>query len=190
MRYLNVLDLDGTLLPYDSFRLLLRRNLNARIAVIAALRRTKLLSRRRAAELFVHAIAPLLEDERRMRTFLDDLVADVRVDVLSRVKTHTDQNTTNLLLSSSPEQYVAPLAAQLGFVGAGSRSAYGAFFHCFGPNKLVFLAERFPRSLYEYRFAVSDHPSDLPLLRCFQRYELLNPRTGAPRCTDNQEISA
>lgn len=181
MKSLNVIDLDGTLIGYDSFRVLLSKHLNVHIAVTAALRRLCILPQAVAAARFTDALAPILSDDVRVEEFARSLAEDVRADIIARVRMHTDLSTTNLLLSASPDPYVKALGKALGFAGAGSRWSGGEFLHCHATKKLRFVATHFPEKEYEYRYAVADHLSDLPLLHRFQHFELVDSETGVAR---------
>ena len=180
MRSLNVIDLDGTLIGYDSFRLLVYEYLRPSLVVTALLRRLGVLTRRAAAARLMMGLRAVLADQVLMRAYALRVKADVRQDLLERVRLHTDADTTNLLLSASPHAYVAPLAESLGFEGVGSRWQTGRFFHCYGRNKLCFVRGRFPQQEYEYRYAVSDRSADLALLRCFEHFELLTSEKTIP----------
>ncbi len=173
MKNLNVIDLDGTLTPFDTFRRLVLSHWNARLLCVIALRKVRILSRSRTSMLLTRCLSDVLSDEARMQHFAEKIVAQSRADVIEKVRAQSTINTLNLLLSASPNEYVKHVADQLGFEGIGSHWCNGRYIHCYGPNKLKLIQHRYPRSAYHYHYMISDSESDLVVMRTFDEYELI-----------------
>ena len=168
MRPLVAVDVDGTLLKVDSFRRLVEREMDATLALIAALRLCRLLSREGFAERVMRHLAKHLADTAAMEAWAQSLAGEMDPGVLEIARRAAGADGVIVLLSASPEAYVGPLAARLGLTGIGSRFVGGAFVHCHGACKLRELEARYPRAEYDYALAIADHPSDAPLLAAFR----------------------
>jgi phosphoserine phosphatase len=163
----NVFDLDGTLLAQDSFRTLLRRHLDLRLAALAGARLLRALDRAAFAAAASRHLAPVLGDAPAMERFADELAAALDPDVLALARRRAQEGTVTVVLSSSPEEYVVPLARRLGFDGVGSGWREGRYFHCHGQGKRAVLLDRYPPGSHRYQLAVADSASDEPLLGLF-----------------------
>lgn len=167
MTPLVAVDLDRTLVSIDSFRLLVRRHLNMSMAGLLARRTFRLVGRAGLAEGATRLLAPVLEDPAAAAAFAAELEEYLVPDVLDQVKAVAGARV--VVLSASPEAYVAPFAARLGFDGLGSHHDGGKYFHCYGPRKLHLLRRRYPENDYEYELGLGDSPSDDVWLAAFKR---------------------
>lgn len=179
---INVIDLDNTLIPFDSFRLLLIeqiKTLNVRISFFTAIRRLRVISQ----PTFKRVVCDIIKNRKHNRffnSFVNDLFKAVDPSLLATVNSHTCSNTINVLCSASPGIYVEKLAAQLGWVGYGSNYYDGKFIHLYGENKVSFITTKYPKEEYHYNFAASDSKSDLGLLELFETFLLVISKTMQP----------
>jgi phosphoserine phosphatase len=171
----NAIDLDGTLLPYDSMHRYWRwqlRNIRTApsAAALAVLRLTGGMGRARFTEMLVRVGRRLTGYDERMRGFAAGLYRDLDGSAIRLVQQHSPTGTVNVLCTASPEDYVRHLAARLGWEFLCSRfsSDGSAFTHVYGEVKAREFARRFPASQYEYNFAIADSDADRALLRLFK----------------------
>jgi phosphoserine phosphatase len=164
---LNAVDLDGTLLRADSFRVLVRRHLDVRLAALVGARLLGGIDRAGFAAAASRHLAPILADEAVMQRFAVEMETHVDPDVLAMARARGGGGAVTVVLSASPEEYVIPLAQRLGFEGVGSRWREGRYLHCYGERKRAVLRERFPPERYRYELAIADSRSDEPLLALF-----------------------
>jgi len=163
----NAFDLDGTLLAGDSFRTLLRRHLDLRLVALAAGRLAGALGREAFAAAASRRLARVLDDAGAMDAYAAELEVAIDPEVLALARARATRDTVTIVLSSSPEQYVIPLARRLGFEGAGSGWRDGQYVHCHGERKRAVLLALYPPDRHRYQLAVADSPSDEPLLGMF-----------------------
>jgi phosphoserine phosphatase len=171
MKRIAVFDLDGTLIAGDSLRRLILASLTREPRLLAALaaRAARLSTRAafaaRAHELLAPRLArkDVLEDQ--LRWIESRLVAE-RMEEMRRRKA---SGAAVILMSASPEDYVAPLGARLGFDTAmGSAFDGGVYRHLYGSAKIRALDARFPKGEWRWEFAIADSPSDESLLGSFE----------------------
>ncbi len=172
---LAVFDLDRTLIRIDSFRLLVRRHLDVQLALLALRRGLGLLSGDAFALRVMLRLAPHLDDAPAMARYAAEMLDHLDPAVLALAREKQEGGHHVLVLSASPEAYVAPLAARLGFPGIGTRLRDGAITRCHGAGKGDVLRATFPRDCWDWAFAISDSPSDLPWMREFREHVLNRP---------------
>lgn len=177
MRRINVIDLDGTLLPYDSLSRWIRHFKQAE-GLTSPLRFWGLLFRLgwMSRSTFVRRCVDHLrsrEDYRDFnRSFANQLIRDLDSDILQRVSEQSNEKTLNILCSASPEDYVKHIADQLGWIcrASGYRSD-GKWQLMHGEEKLRCIRKEFPSREFEYHLALADDDSDQPLLDAFTASE-------------------
>jgi len=165
---LAAVDVDHTLLKVDSFRRLVLSRLDPGLAVLLALRGARALSREAFAERVVRRLRPFLDDAPAVERFVDGLFPEIQPAVLEMAHRAAGAHGVIVLVSASPEAYVARLAARLGAHAIGSRFVDGVFQHCYGARKKTMLEERFPRARHDYALAVADDVSDTELMASFR----------------------
>lgn len=176
MRKLNVIDLDNTLIPFDSFRRLILqeiRSLNTSVILFSLLRFARIIGRKYFTAKIIRNIGYTVE-EVTLNGFIQKIITSIDNNILEIVDIHTDENTINVICSASPNIYVSRVAEQLGWIGFGSHFNEKEFIYLYGVNKLRFIKEKFSTQKNFYNFAISDSESDLPLLKEFDNYILLN----------------
>lgn len=173
MEKINVIDLDKTLVPFDTFRLFILEEimdrLNIRIFLITALRRLKMISTSSFKARVIEEISgkknPILELNFGYKMY--DLIDE---KILKIIDQETDAETINVLVSASPNFYVQKIIDLLGWQGSGSYfDESKCFVHLYGSNKISWVLKHFDPDKYVYNFAVSDSDSDKELLRMFQK---------------------
>jgi phosphoserine phosphatase len=172
MKSLNVIDLDKTLISVDSFREFILKHMGCKTFFWVLLRLFQVVGRQKFAQSIMLVLQEHLDNEKETDEFVRFLHEKIDDDVLVIIKEYSDENTLTVLLSSSPQQYVEKFAKLLGFSGLGSYWRKSEFFHCYGGNKIKLLEENYPRTEYNYNFAISDSESDTELLKMFKNYRL------------------
>ena len=160
-----VIDLDGTLIPENSLQLFGRRLISLihtrgnraallRLLGLAALRKLRLISHRRAKWEMMHIAC---------RELSDSDFTDFALELASRVRPRFSPHPHPCILATAaPAEYARPLAALLGFdgwVATVTTPAYSDYRETRGAHKLKTLLALTPPP---YHF-LTDHPDDLPL---------------------------
>ena len=115
------------------------------------------------------ALEGVLSDDVRMERFVSFLCTEIEPAVLDRIRAESGPETTTLIVSASPMQYVDRFARALGFSGVGSHWQGDSFFHCYGDNKIRYLETHYPPEEFQYNFAITDSPEEKPLLALFRK---------------------
>jgi hypothetical protein len=170
MKRINVIDLDDTLLPYDSFRVLIKgeiKKLNLGVWFWVVCRKLRLIS----GALFKEKLSSHFNKKYPAsfyKCFAAKLHKDLDPLVLDLVLSKTDINTINVLISASPDLYVKELISLLGWEGKGSFFSGSNFIHLHGNEKLEWLLNNYSKENFEYNFSISDSLSDSLLLEQFK----------------------
>lgn len=175
MKKINVIDLDKTLIPYDSFRYYVVEKIKSgsiKILILSLLRKLKLLS---SSEFKRRVVinTDLLNNSKDIDSILSNIISSIDKQVLDIVRKNSDKDTINVLCSASPDVYVKKVAEKFGWVGFGSFFNKEEFYHMWGDNKVKFIKEKYPSSEYIYNFSISDNENDLQLLEQFKKYHLV-----------------
>jgi len=176
MKKINVIDLDNTLIPYDSFRVFVINKIrsgNISVIFYTILRKIRFLS---LAEYKRRVIlsSGFLNDSKTIDKIVDRILQSINPRIMKVAKENTDDNTLNILCSASPDVYVKKVAQQLNWIGYGSYFKNKYFIHLWGHNKLTFIKSNYPVTDYIYNFAISDSKRDLELIKQFKFWLLLN----------------
>ncbi len=175
MKSINVIDLDKTLIPFDSFRYLVIseiKSLNLKVIFLVFIRKLRLIKASIFKKCVIEALK--LDTNSRLNTKVVDLIIiSIDNNILKKIQYESSNNTLNILCSASANSYVLEVADRLGWEGYGSYRDKKVFYHMYGENKLKFIESKFPKDKYQYNFAISDSSSDLKLLKKFQKYELI-----------------
>ena len=179
MKKINLIDLDFTLIGYDSFRKYVLYFMFSDPATFAKYiywifqRYSKLISR---ADLFSKMILEARKRNsyrQRMEEFAELALKNIDPKVLDFIKMHTDKNSLDVLCSASPDDYVKIIASKLNWESLGSYfNEDGEFVHLWGIGKKTGVEKKYPKTEFEYNFAISDN--DLELLKSFKKYKLYN----------------
>lgn len=173
-----VVDLDGTLLRGNSFRLFIRflaSRLRARgrwmelgsVVGLLAARRLRLISHVRMKHP-IHLLALRLMSEADIEEFAAGLITYINIGLLDELRRLQREGWRTVLATAAPDFYIAPLCRRLGLdEWTATPAAPGVA--AYGENRsdrkrdraLALAAER------GWRIAAvaTDHPDDLPLLR-------------------------
>lgn len=172
---INVIDLDGTLLPYDSlikYTVLSLRHLRYFLPILlySLLRLFRIIPRDVFQKNLLIRMRKTKNYENEMKKFSSRLYRELDTSVLRFVQDHTDGHTENILCTASPEDYVKYLAEMLGWACLSStlNDSDETFYHLYGENKITTLKQHYPPQNYIYHLAISDSKSDRSLLELFQ----------------------
>lgn len=179
MKKINVIDLDNTLLPYDSFRkyiLIILRNKQSTLHILPLmiLRKLRLLNSATFKKRVIERGRKVDNYNDKIKEFSDQLFADVDSSIIEAVRSHTDSDTINILCTASPEDYVKHLAELLGwpYIASQLDSEKNYFVHMHGQRKVEAIRKLYPEDRFRYNFAMSDSQSDEELLKAFESYAM------------------
>lgn len=178
MKPLAVFDLDGTLIPGDSFGHLVRAQLatTPSLALRAIARRLSLISRSSFAESAHRSLVRQFSDRDALAQIVEDIAKAIDRERFAKVEEWQSRGAATLLLSASPGDYVVPLGQRLGFdFAAGSWWRDGKYNQLYGEAKCVYLNEYFPASDWQRAYAMADAESDRPLLAVFEHAHRVKP---------------
>ena len=170
MRRINVIDLDSTLLPYDSFGWLVKsglKKLDLLVWWFSILRVLRLVS----SPEFKKAMTLHWQkkyDDNFLNHYANKVYNDLDKRVLELVYANTMADTINVLLSASPDLYVQKVANLLKWTGSGSYFDKEGFVNLYSHEKINWVSTKYPISEYVYYFAISDSESDNKLLDMFK----------------------
>jgi phosphoserine phosphatase len=174
---LNVIDLDHTLLSYNSwakFVMIFLSNWRCFFPIIfySLLRGFGMLSRGTYQKSLLKVIRKTHGYKETAKTFGELLYKDIRAPVMRFVQENTDETTENVLCSASPEDYVKYLSEKLGWRHVCSTlNQDGTHFdHMFRERKITAIQKLYPHEDFEYHLAMSDDRGDLGLLSLFDTY--------------------
>ncbi len=177
---IHVIDLDGTLIDYDSFRtytLLFLRNRQTfyRIGLYVLLRKFRLFSAPAFKAMIITAARRVRNYEEMMVEFADKILRSADATVLQIISEKCQDVGIFVLCSASPEDYVKHIAARLKWEYAASYFTENdsSFIHLFGQNKINEILRTYPPEQYEYAFAIADSASDHALLQKFRHRILI-----------------
>lgn len=171
MKNINVIDLDKTLIPYDSFGKLIKseiKNFRLRIIILTILRVLRLIS----PENYKEKVTLWLEknyNKEFFENFAQTIHSHIDSRVLKEVDKESDIQTINVLLSASPNIYVKHLIKEMNWAGSGSYHENMQFFHLHGQGKVNWVKNNFPKEKYQYHLAISDSDTDDELLKMFKK---------------------
>ena len=170
MKRINVIDLDSTLLPYDSFGKLVKnelRKFNLYIWFESVLRILRIIS----SYTFKQRLTKYWGNKYNQSFFYDYakmIHRDLDEKILDIISSKMDDNTKNILISASPNLYVKELISLLGWEGSGSYFEDNNFVNLYSKEKIEWLTTNYPESEFNYNFAISDSHSDDKLLSLFK----------------------
>lgn len=171
MKNINVIDLDKTLIPYDSFGKLVKnevKEFKLKVIYLTILRVLRLIS----LEIYKGKITLWFEENHNKKFFkkyVQNIYTDIDSEVLKEVNKESDKQTINILLSASPDIYVKYLIKELDWVGSGSYYENKKFIHLHGKGKINWIKKNFPKDDFQYRLAISDSATDDDLLKMFKK---------------------
>lgn len=180
---INVIDLDDTLIPYDSmrsfyFKWLLKARYFLPLIYLLVLRLAKILDRATFVTKFYVTIKNDPEYIQFCNAHANEIMMRTNNEVLQMVAEHTSPGTINILVTASFEDYCLPAANKLNWKLLGSKIINGRFYHNYGKNKITLLSQTFPADKYEYNFSISDSATDNDLLALFNHACLYKPKAA------------
>lgn len=174
---INVIDLDNTMIPYNSFfRYVLYFMGNLRlffpILFLSFLRLINVLHKDTYQKRILLLTRKTLNYQIIMEEFSSLIFRDIKKNIIQLVQENTDENTINILCTSSPGDYVYHLCKKLKdwrCLCSTFDECNKSFYHLFGPNKVTALTKHYRPDLYYYNMAISDSKTDLDLLKLFEK---------------------
>jgi phosphoserine phosphatase len=184
MTKLNVIDLDDTLLPYDSLNEYIKCFLRKPrqflpLASIITIRKMRLIDKALFLRLIMKICRKATKYDSIMQSLARQCCQNICKEVLEIVGSFTDASTKLVLCTASPADYTKHIAGHLGWELLASELSKGDFIHMHGAMKIKQVNAQYPRSRYQYHFAISDSTQDYELLKQFNNY-LLYSRTYSP----------
>ena len=179
MKKINAIDLDKTLIPFDSFRALIvsylkRKSFLTPVTYYTVLRKMRVI---KSGE-FKHRSLKIIRQDGHYQNMIQDLagriMSAVRPDIIKIINCETDLETINVLISASPANYVRLVAKGLGWPYLASEIIDGEFVNCYGQKKIELLGKHYPKNKFVYNFAISDSQSDMPLLEMFTNHMIVS----------------
>jgi phosphoserine phosphatase len=171
---INVVDLDSTLLPYDSlahFVWLFMKNRRCFLPLLLYLtqRMTGKITKEEYLKKILITARKTTQYEKKVEKFGLSLYDDIRKPMVRFILKNTDEFTTNILCTASPEDYVKYLCEKLGwsYISSILDNNEENFIHMYGPNKVTAVQKMYPKQEYVYHLAMSDNKSDSDLLKLF-----------------------
>jgi phosphoserine phosphatase len=191
MKKINVIDLDSTLLPYNSlihFVWLFMKNRRCCIPLLLYLTQRMMgkITKEEYLKKILITVRKKTHYEKKVKKFGLSLYDDIRKPMLHFISENTDESTINILCTESPEDYVRYLCEKLGwpYISSTLNSNDENFIHMFGQNKVIAVQKMYPKQNYTYNLAMSDNISDRELLKLFDKsYHIKNGKRLRVRST-------
>jgi len=188
---INVIDLDSTLLPYNSlihFVLIFmkKRRCFLPLLLYSTQRITGKITREEYLKKVLITARKTTHYEKKVKKFGLSLYDDIRKPMLRFISENTDESTMNILCTASPEDYVKYLCEKLGwpYISSTLDSHDENFIHMFGHNKVIAVQKMYQKQNYTYNLAMSDNISDRELLKLFDNsYHIKNGKRVRVRST-------
>jgi len=178
MKKINVIDLDNTLIPFDSFDLYIFRYIPIIkffiILAIIILRKLRLIGPSRFKQLIITHYRKRKKYNEEMMLFAQYLYKKRNIEVMKLIESFRDENTITIIISASPKDYVQYFSNILDWHCIASDMHDKEYIHMYGKKKSEILKQKYNPSKFEYNFAISDHISDIELLRLFRSPYLIS----------------
>ena len=172
---LNVIDLDRTLLPYDSFRkyiFLFLKNNDVLIYIVffLFLRKLRMINSSVFKKKIIKKVRKTKDYDLKIKKFTQQLYDDINSQIMSLITEHSDERTKIVLCTASIDDYVKYLSNLLGWEYVCSELDLRGdnFVHMYGEKKFSTINTLYPAKKYFYNFAISDSKSDKVLLEKFK----------------------
>lgn len=164
-------DFDKTLIPYDSFRRYLMHLLRlrpVRVGTLLLFRKLRLISAATLKARITRMVNRSEALQRDAKHFANRVIYEVQLPVA------TPKDAKVLLISASPSIYMQHIASSLACSLLCSDFVEGnKYVEMYGEKKLEALEQQYPKTEYEYVFAVSDSESDLCWMKEFKEYKIV-----------------
>ncbi|HEY9115417.1 MAG TPA: HAD family hydrolase [Bacteroidales bacterium] len=168
---INVIDLDKTLVSFDTFRELVLREIKKGkfiVVLLTVLRISRLISSSNY-KMRVQKYLQKNYSKSFFEEYADEIYQKINPKVLALINQNTDKDTINILLSASPDDYVQLLCEKLSWQGSGSYfDEKNKYHHLYGNEKINWIKEFYPAMKFHYNFSISDSKSDRKLLELFE----------------------
>lgn len=178
MKKINVIDLDGTLINYDTsrqfvFSFLKRPNSFLKFFILVLLRKLHIYDRKTFFKKIILSGRKDKSYDKILDKITNEAINNILPERLAVVKEHSDNDTICVICSASPIDYVENIAKYLGWEVVASNVQGDKVRHIHGKEKLIAILEKYPSGEYKYNFAMGDSQSDLFLMEKFETYQLV-----------------
>lgn len=188
---INVIDLDSTLLPYNSlifyvWLFMKNRRCFVPLSLYLTQRITGEITKEEYLKKSMITMRKIPQYNIKVKKFGLSLYNDIREPMIRFILENTDEFTTNILCTASPEDYAKYLGEKLGWTCISSTLDNNDenFIHMFGPNKVTAVQKMYPKKEYTYNLAMSDNISDQGFLKLFDKsYHIKNGKRVRVRST-------
>lgn len=177
MKQINVIDLDDTLINFDSMRYYLWYNINYKnifyVFILSLLKFLNIISYNK----YIFKCVIVFRKSNNYKDIIlklsNKIIESINKDVQKLIEINTNNETLNILCTASIDDYVLIVANHLGFEAICSTIQNNNFERMYGENKVKSITNIYPKNEFIYNFAISDSKSDLKLLKMFKSYELI-----------------
>ncbi len=177
MKNLIVVDLDNTLIPFDSFKkyiFLWCKYYPIKVPFIALLRKLRLINKYEFKKRILSLVSQHTKYNDINKKIAAEVLNHINTGLLEKIKSRNEVDKIFLLLSASPNDYVKIVAQQLCWEGKGSYfNSSGTLIHMYGRQKLTYVENTFSSEEINFCYAIADAVSDLELLNIFNDYEIV-----------------
>lgn len=176
MNKINVIDLDNTLINFDSFRRYIMdflREGDLFLVFLIFQRKIKVLSNSEFKLKVTIRCRTKDNYEGHLKLLSEFILQNINEEILSKINNHSDEDTINVLSTASISDYVELISEKLGWESISTIVEDDNVIHNYGKQKQINLLKRYPKDKYHYNYAISDSETDLELLKLFNNYELI-----------------
>ena len=175
---INVIDLDDTLIPFDSFSIYLFRTLRYPLlffptSIVIVLRYFRIISLSFLKKMSIYLNRKTSDYQEWLEEFSSELYDSIDKNIKNKVDEYSDDSTINILCTASPVDYSMKLAKKLEWECLASQFENSSFIHMHGENKIKFVLKNYPKTKFIYNFSISDSLKDIDLLNEFEFKELI-----------------
>ena len=182
MKTINVVDLDGTLIPFDSFRsyillFLFKKRFTLKIIFLSLSRLVGFIDGLTFKKKIYLNTYRFEDYDTEMRNFAKKLINSIDTNIIDKVNENSNKEVLNILVTASYKSYSKYIAKYLGWDCLASNLVGGEFYHVYGLEKINQLIKYYPSGEYKYNFCISDSISDMELLNKFEKSELIKRKS-------------
>lgn len=183
MTKLCILDLDKTLIPYDSFNRYLKylvKHGSIGVGWLIGLRVCRVIS----AKSFKRKVFDFVEKSSKLQSLSQRFAYTLKDDIiwpqyLTDILSSGANDVSVVIISASPDCYLKwlKLSVEIDELNipvsiVGSHYIDGQFVEMYGEEKLKYINKNFTPDKYKYYYAISDSQSDLCWMKLFDTYEI------------------
>lgn len=179
MKNINVIDLDKTLIPFDSFRryifvFIRYKRFTLEIILLIILRLFNILGKTDFKKKIFQTTVNHNNYVDIIKSFSNGLILSLNKDILEKIKRHSNEYTSNVLVTASYYNYASQIADYLGWdcIASFYNNDTNSFTHAYGSEKIRLIQDKYPINEVKYNFCISDSDIDIELCKLFEKSEL------------------